>query len=107
LRVELSEIFEKRTQESFFEKRTQSYQTLKMTLTKKRTRYLLHNCNSVINSSDGCVVQVMELLQVEFSENFKKRTQKSFFEKRTQKYQTLKTDFDQKKHPLFATQKVQ
>ena len=49
----------------------------------------------------------MELLQVEFSENFKKRTQKSFFEKRTQKYQTLKTDFDQKKHPLFATQKVQ
>jgi hypothetical protein len=49
----------------------------------------------------------MELLRAEFSEISKKRTQKSFFEKRTQNYQTLKTDFDQKKHPLFATQKVQ
>jgi hypothetical protein len=36
-------------------------------------------------------------LLVEFSEIFEKHTQKSFFEKRTQSYQTLKTYFDQKK----------
>jgi hypothetical protein len=35
LRVEFSEIFEKRTQESFFEKHTQSYQTLKMDFDQK------------------------------------------------------------------------
>ncbi len=106
-RVEFSEIFEKRTQESFLKNAPKVTKLWKRTLTKTLTCYLLHNCHSVINSSDSFVVQVMELLRAEFSEISKKRTQKSFFEKRTQNYQTLKTDFDQKKHPLFATQKVQ
>ena len=50
------------------------------------------------------ILHVMWLLRVELSEIFEKRTQESFFEKRTQSYQTLKTDFDQKTYPLFATQ---
>jgi hypothetical protein len=50
------------------------------------------------------ILQVMYLLLVEFSEIFEKHTQKFFFEKRTQIYQTLKTYFDQKKALLFATQ---
>ncbi len=50
------------------------------------------------------LLQVMKLLGVEFSEIFEKRTQESFFEKRTLSYQTLKTDFYQKTYPLFATQ---
>ena len=77
----------------------------KRTLTKKRLHYLLHNCHSVINSSASCVVQVMQLLRVELSECFEKRTQKYFFEKCTQSYQTLNMYFDQKKAWLFATQK--
>jgi hypothetical protein len=43
-------------------------------------------------------------LLVELSEIFQKCTQKYFFEKRTQSYQTLKMYFEQKKHQLFATQ---
>jgi hypothetical protein len=40
-------------------------------------------------------------LRVELSEIFEKRTQESFFEKRTQTYQTLKTDFDQKTRVVY------
>ncbi len=37
LLVEFSEIFEKHTQKNFFEKRTQSYQVLKMYFDQKKT----------------------------------------------------------------------
>jgi hypothetical protein len=40
LQVEFSEIFEKRIQKCFFEKCTQSYQTLKMYFDQKKNRYL-------------------------------------------------------------------
>ncbi len=50
LQVEFSEIFEKRTQKSFFEKRTQKWQTLKTDFDQKSTRYLLHKKYSRLNS---------------------------------------------------------
>jgi hypothetical protein len=97
LLVEFSEIFLKRTQ---------SYQVLK-TYPKLPSfeKYFDKKLGSVICYS--CVVQVIQLLQVEFGEIFEKRTQsyqvlKTYY---TQSYQVLKTYFDQNKAPLFVTQK--
>jgi hypothetical protein len=49
------------------------------------------------------ILQVMELLLVKKKEKLPTLKKVPNFEKRTQSYQVLKTYFDQKKAPLFAT----